>query len=166
MSNLGNILKKELREMFRDKKSLMMMLIIPILIPALVIGMSALFEAQTNKPITDYNKIGFDYELSEMEKDIIDLYITKDGSTYTINGEDNETTSYATSLMDTYFATYKEALQTNYLASNNINPTDVTSIITVNKDIKETENFYGNYIVNYGFLFIIIYYYICYLSCY
>lgn len=45
MSNLGNILKKELREMFRDKKSLMMMLIIPILIPALVIGMSALFEA-------------------------------------------------------------------------------------------------------------------------
>ena len=180
MSNLGNILKKELREMFRDKKSLMMMLIIPILIPALVIGMSALFEAQTNKPITDYNKIGFDYELSEMEKDIadnldikvisgsneeledkysngeIDLYITKDGSTYTINGEDNETTSYATSLMDTYFATYKEALQTNYLASNNINPSDVTSIITVNKDIKETENFYGNYIVNYGFLFIIM----------
>ena len=58
--------------------------------------------------------------------------------------------------MDTYFATYKEALQTNYLASNNINPTDVTSIITVNKDIKETENFYGNYIVNYGFLFIIM----------
>ena len=142
--------------------------------------MSALFEAQTNKPITDYNKIGFDYELSEMEKDIadnldievisgsneelenkysdgeIDLYITKDGSTYTINGEDNETSTYATSLMDTYFATYKEALQTNYLASNNINPTDVTSIITVNKDIKETENFYGNYIVNYGFLFIIM----------
>ena len=180
MSNLGNILKKELREMFRDKKSLMMMLIIPILIPALVIGMSALFESQTNKPITDYNKIGFDYELSEMEKDIadnleievisgsaeeledkysngeIDLYVTKEDSTYTINGEDNETSTYATSLMDTYFATYKEALQINYLASNNINPTDVTSIITVNKDIKETENFYGNYIVNYGFLFIIM----------
>ena len=180
MSNLGNILKKELREMFRDKKSLMMMLIIPILIPALVIGMSALFESEVNKPITDYNKIGFNYELSDMEKDIaenldievisgtteelenkysdgsIDLYITKDGSTYTINGEDNETSTYATSLMDTYFATYKEALQTNYLASNNINPTDVTNIITVNKEITETENFYGNYIVNYGFLFIIM----------
>ena len=180
MSNLGNILKKELREMFRDKKSLAMMLIIPILIPALVIGMSALFESEVNKPITDYNKIGFNYELSDMEKDIaenldievisgtieelenkysdgsIDLYITKDGSTYTINGEDNETSTYATSLMDTYFATYKEALQTNYLASNNINHTDVTNIITVNKEITETENFYGNYIVNYGFLFIIM----------
>lgn len=180
MSNLGNILKKELREMFRDKKSLAMMLIIPILIPALVIGMSALFESEVNKPITDYNKIGFNYELGDMEKDIaenldievisgtteelenkysdgsIDLYITKDGSTYTINGEDNETSTYATSLMDTYFATYKEALQTNYLASNNINPTDVTNIITVNKEITKTENFYGNYIVNYGFLFIIM----------
>ena len=180
MSNLGNILKKELREMFRDKKSLAMMLIIPILIPALVIGMSALFESEVNKPITDYNKIGFNYELSDMEKDIaenldievisgtteelenkysdgsIDLYITKDGSTYTINGEDNETSTYATSLMDTYFATYKEELQTNYLVSNNINPTDVTNIITVNKEITETENFYGNYIVNYGFLFIIM----------
>ena len=180
MSNLGNILKKELREMFRDKKSLAMMLIIPILIPALVIGMSALFESEVNKPITDYNKIGFNYELGDMEKDIaenldievisgtteelenkysdgsIDLYITKDGSTYTINGEDNETSTYATSLMDTYFATYKEALQTNYLASNNINPTDVTNIINVNKEITETENFYGNYIVNYGFLFIIM----------
>ena len=180
MNNLSNILKKELREMFRDKKSLAMMLIIPILIPALVIGMSALFESEVNKPITDYNKIGFNYELSDMEKDIaenldievingtteelenkysdgsIDLYITKDGSTYTINGEDNETSTYATSLMDTYFATYKEELQTNYLASNNINPTDVTNIITVNKEITETENFYGNYIVNYGFLFIIM----------
>ena len=75
---------------------------------------------------------------------------------YKRQGEDNETSTYATSLMDTYFATYKEALQTNYLASNNINPTDVTNIITVNKEITETENFYGNYIVNYGFLFIIM----------
>ncbi|HIS39063.1 MAG TPA: ABC transporter permease [Candidatus Onthousia faecavium] len=180
MSNLGNILKKELREMFRDKKSLAMMLIIPILIPALVIGMSALFESEINKPITDYNKIGFNYELSTMEQDIasnldieitsgtteelesmyangeIDLYITKEDTTYTINGEDNENSTYATSLMDTYFATYKEAMQTNYLVTNNIDPSAVTDIITVNKNLKETENFYGNYIVNYGFLFIIM----------
>ena len=59
MNNLKNILKKELKEMFRDKKSLSMMLIIPIMIPLLVLGMSALFELQMNKPIEDYNKIGF-----------------------------------------------------------------------------------------------------------
>ena len=47
-NNLWNILKKELRELFRDKKSLAMMLVIPIFIPLLVIGMSALFESQMN----------------------------------------------------------------------------------------------------------------------
>ena len=41
------ILKKELREVFRDKKSLAMMLIIPVLIPLIIIGMSALFESET-----------------------------------------------------------------------------------------------------------------------
>ncbi len=180
MNNLMNILKKELREMFRDKKSLAMMLIIPILIPLLVMGMSALFESEINKPITDYNKIGFDYELSEEEKKLADnfeinvvtsdidtlkdkykngeinLYVTKDNTTYTIHGEDNETTSYASALMDSYFASYKEYLQTNYLEENEINPNEVTNIITVKEDLEEVENYYGNYIVNYGFLFIIM----------
>lgn len=180
MNNLMNILKKELREMFRDKKSLAMMLIIPILIPLLVMGMSALFESEINKPITDYNKIGFDYELSEEEKRLADsfeidvvtsdidtlkdkykngeinLYVTKDNTTYTIHGEDNETTSYASALMDSYFASYKEYLQTNYLEENEINPNEVTNIITVKEDLEEVENYYGNYIVNYGFLFIIM----------
>ena len=60
-NNLWNILKKELRELFRDKKSLAMMLIIPIFIPLIMLGMSALFEAQANKDIEEYNKIGFAY---------------------------------------------------------------------------------------------------------
>ena len=45
-NNVFNILKKELREMFRDKKSLAMMLVIPIFIPLLVIGMSALLKVK------------------------------------------------------------------------------------------------------------------------
>lgn len=58
-NNIWNILKKELREMFRDKKSLAMMLILPIMIPLLVLGMSFLFEAQANMPLEDYNKNWF-----------------------------------------------------------------------------------------------------------
>ena len=69
-NNLWNILKKELRELFRDKKSLAMMLVIPIFIPLLVIGMSALFESQTNKSVEEFNHIGFAYSLSEEEKQI------------------------------------------------------------------------------------------------
>ena len=83
-----------------------------------VLGMSALFEVQANKDIEEYNKIGFAYELSEEEKNIakelnievnegnedelktkyendeIDLYITKDGNKYILNGNDSDAVSY------------------------------------------------------------------------
>ena len=180
-SNLWNILKKELREMFNDKKSLSMMLIIPVMIPLLVIGMSALFEAQTNKALEEYNKIGFNYEMSKEEEKLaeenginviyyenlediesayqngeIDLYVTKEDQLYTIHGEDNETTSYASSLVESYLNTYKEYLQTQYLTDKDIVSSDVINIITIDRDIKEVDNFYASYITNYAFLFIIM----------
>lgn len=179
-SNILNILKKELKETFRDKKSLAMMLIVPIMIPLLVIGLSALFESEVNKSVNDYNTIGFDYQLSKEEKDIakeaeikvvekskkelkeaykkgdIDLYVTKSGSKYTLNGEENDTTTYATALVEGYFAVYKEYLQGTYLNNKNIPQDEVLNIITVEKKVVEKENFYANYITNYAFLFIIM----------
>lgn len=179
-NNLWNILKKELREMFRDKKSLSMMLVIPIFVPLIVLGMSALFEVQANKDIEEYNKIGFAYELSEEEKNIakeldieviegnndelktkyendeIDLYITKDGNKYIINGNDSDVTTYAKTLMESYFNVYKEYLQSGYLQANNVNPNDVLNIITVEENITEEENMFVSYIRNYAFVFIIM----------
>ncbi len=179
-NNLWNILKKELREMFRDKKSLSMMLVIPIFVPLIVLGMSALFEVQANKDIEEYNKIGFAYELSEEEKNIakelnievtegnenelktkyendeIDLYITKDGNKYILNGNDSEVTTYAKTLMESYFNVYKEYLQSGYLQANNVNPNDVLNIISVEENITEEENMFVSYIRNYAFVFIIM----------
>ena len=180
MNNLSSILKKEMREVFRDRKSLLMMLIIPVFIPLVVIGMSALFNSEVNKPIEEYNSIGFNYTLSAVEKNIakeldiivyenttdelveeynkgnIDLYITKENNNYTINGEDNSTTSYAKSLMNTYFSTYKEYLQQSYLTSNNLDANSVINIINVSENIIEKDNYYATYITTYGFLFIIM----------
>ena len=179
-NNLWNILKKELRELFRDKKSLAMMLIIPIFIPLIMIGMSALFEMQANKDIEEYNKIGFAYDLSEEEKQIaeqmnievingsedelrqkyengeINLYITKDGTKYIINNDSSDSSSYAKGLMDTYFNTYKQYLQQNYLQEQGVNSNEVFNIITVEENIFEEDNYFGNYIKNYAFLFIIM----------
>ena len=179
-NNLWNILKKELREMFRDKKSLSMMLVIPIFVPLIVLGMSALFDVQANKDIEEYNKIGFAYELSEEEKNIakelnievnegnedelktkyendeIDLYITKDGNKYILNGNDSDVTTYAKTLMESYFNVYKEYLQSGYLQENNVNPNDVLNIITVEENITEEENMFVSYIRNYAFVFIIM----------
>ena len=179
-NNLWNILKKELRELFRDKKSLAMMLIIPIFIPLLVIGMSALFESQVSKDVEEYNKIGFAYEMSEVEKTIaeemkieiingneeelkekynqgeIDLYITKDANKYIINSDGSDTSTYSSSLMENYFNTYKQYLQQNYLQENNLNPNDVLNIITIEENMIEQDNYFANYIKNYAFLFIMM----------
>ena len=179
-NNLWNILKKELRELFRDKKSLAMMLVIPIFIPLLVIGMSALFESQMNVDTEEYNKIGFSYELSEVEESItkemdivvvhgtakelkekyeegnIDLYITKKDNHYTIHSDGSDNSSYASSLMETYFNTYKEVLQQESLSKQKINPDDILNIITVDEKIVEEDNFFASYIKNYAFLFILM----------
>ena len=179
-NNLWNILKKELRELFRDKKSLAMMLIIPIFIPLIMLGMSALFEMQANKDVEEFNKIGFAYELSEEEKQIaeqmnvdvingseeelkqkyengeINLYITKDGSKYIMNNDGSDTSSYAVGLMESYFDAYKEYLQQSYLQENGVNPSEVLNIITVEENVSEEENYFGNYIKIYAFLFIIM----------
>ena len=179
-NNLWNILKKELRELFRDKKSLAMMLIIPIFIPLLVIGMSALFESQVSKNISEYNKIGFTYEMSDIEKSMaeemdieiingneeelkqkydegeIDLYITKQDNKYVINTDSSDNSTFASSLMETYFNTYKQYLQQNYLQENNINPDGVLNIITVEENVIEQDNYFANYIKNYAFLLFIM----------
>ena len=179
-SNLQNILKKELRELFRDKKSLVMMLVIPIFIPLLVIGMSALFESQANMDIEKYNKIGFAYEMSGIEKNIanemnieiytgtvdelkqkldkdeINLYITKEGSKYIINCDSSDTSTYASAMVEEFYNTYKEFIQRLCLEEYNVNPDNVLNIITVEKNTIETNNFFADYVKNYAFLFIIM----------
>ena len=180
-NNLLNILKKELRELFRDKKSLAMMLVIPIFIPLLVIGMSALFDTQVNRNIEEFNKIGFAYQLSEEEKEIaenidievtygteeelkqkyenseINLYVTKENNNYILNTGSNDNDSYAINLMQTYFDSLKQYMQANYLSNNNINPNEVLNIINVEENIfEEDDNYFTSYIKNYAFLFIIM----------
>lgn len=179
-NNLWNILKKELRELFRDKKSLAMMLVIPIFIPLLVIGMSALFESQTNKSVEEFNHIGFAYSLSEEEKQIakemkldviegkeqelekqyqneeIDLYVTKEENHYIIHSDGSDTSSYATTLVEEYFNLYKQVLQRQYLEDRNVDANEVINAITVEEKVVEEENFFANYIKNYAFLFLIM----------
>lgn len=177
MNNIFNILRKEIRETFRDTKSLLMMIVIPIFIPLIIIGMSAMFDMEVNKPVEEYNKIGFNYKLSEEEIEIaknleievyegsdeelkekynngdIDLYIIKNNNNYEINGEDNKTTTYTIPLIKTFFSTYKEYLQNKFLIENNI---EFKEEIIVSENIIEEENYFSNYITVYAFLFILM----------
>ena len=179
-NNLWNIFRKEVRELFRDKKSLSMMLIIPVFIPLIIMGMSALFESQANKDVTEYNRIGFAYEMSQAEKSIaetmdidvvkgtekelekkfadgdIDLYVARDGKSYIINGDSSDTSTYSAKLMESYYNTYKEYLQQDFLRENNIDADQMMNIITVEERFADEDNFFAGYIKNYAFLFIIM----------
>ena len=179
-NKIFTIYKKELRETFRDKKSLMMMLLIPFLIPLLTIGMSYLFEEEAEVDVKKYNKIGFAYELSEEEIAIaetlnidyssdsldnlkdkyeegkIDLYITKEGNIYTLNGYNNETTTLATGLVEGYFEVYKAFLQKQMLDDKGIDSEEVLSVIGLDYNIKEKSNFFVTYMLNYIFMFVIM----------
>lgn len=179
MNNLLNVLKKELREMFRDKKTMSLMLIVPFMIPLLVLGMSYLFDSEVNQKQDEYKKIGFSYKLSSEEKEIaknlkikiyednidslkkkyedekIDLYVVKKYDTYIMMGNDNERTSYATSVMDVYFQTFKEYLERKNLTSLGID-NNILEPFKVKTKISKTENYFSNYITTYAFLFIIM----------
>jgi len=182
-NKIFTIFKKEMKEVFRDKKSLSMMLLIPLMIPLIVIGLSALFNSEINKNLEEYNKIGFAYNLSNEEKAIakelkldintgskkeieklykqekIKAYITKDETNYIINYDENNEESASTIILaEKYLEQYKLYLQDKYLKNNSLDSNSVLNIITVkhNSISKKEDNFYVNYITTYAFLFVIM----------
>ena len=179
-NNTKNILKKELRRTFRDKKSLLMMLLVPIIIPAFIIGMAAFYNMMGDKNPEEYNKIGFVYELTEEEKAIanelkidvingtedelkemyknkdIDLYITKENNTYTINTNNSTNAMYAETLANTYFEALQNIAQAQILTEHDINAVEFFTIINVDKKVVEEESMMGSMLKSYGFLFCIM----------
>ncbi len=179
-NNTKNILKKELRRTFRDKKSLLMMLLVPIIIPAFIIGMAAFYNMMGDKNPEEYNKIGFVYELTEEEKAIanelkidvingtedelkemyknkdIDLYITKENNTYTINTNNSTNAAYAETLASTYFEALKNNMQAQILTNNNINAVEFFTMVNVDRKVVEEESMMGSMLKSYGFLFCIM----------
>lgn len=180
MNKLLIILRKEIKELFRDKKSLAMMLVIPFFIPLVIIGMSALFESEINKSVEEYNTIGFAYKLDTVEENIasmlninvitsdydsissmyqenkVDLIVTKEDNNYVLYGQENETTSYAISLFESFISEYKTQLQNIILENNDINQDAFNNIITYSVVTTNEDNYFKSYIINYSFFFIIM----------
>ncbi len=180
-NNIIYMLKKELREVFRDKKSLAMMLIVPIMIPLLILGFSALFDNQTNQEISDYHTIGFSYELSDQEKELVKAmeveavfetseelqkllqqgkiyaYIDKQDSGYQIKYDaDSSDSSYGALFADNFLHAYERVLQEETLITAGQNPKDFFDLFTIEQVNVGENSFYANYIVSYAFLFILM----------
>ena len=142
--------------------------------------MSFLFESQVNQDISEYNKVGFTYTLSDIEENLIEsmdieayqgteeeikslydngeiyVYVTKEENNYTIHSSSSEESMYAGTFIESYFDTYKNILQENYLTNEGINASEVLNIINVTEEQEEEDFYFASYMQNYAFLFVVM----------
>lgn len=161
-------IKKELRAIVRDKKSFLIILLSPFIVPAFVLGMSALYEMMLNEEV-EYS-IGVNYEFNSNEKSIVNeldldvknyksldemkeayekgeivAYVNLDKDIYNIYANvDDIDGGQAVMYIETYLNAYNDYLAENYLLSEDIEPSQVFGI--VKHEIHKLEG--DNYLVN------------------
>lgn len=174
IKTIFEIFKKEIRDILRDKKTLRMMVLVPLLLfPILIMFMSYIFEEIDNQSIDNYNHIGINFEvdsimdsiIKELDIDItndqdnklkqllddgtIDTYVTKEGNNYTIYYNESDIESiHAYGLASTMLENYKILLQDQLLTNKNINSNDIINVITVDEVNVSNTNSYSSQIVN------------------
>lgn len=172
MNNVIVTLKKELKLIIRDKKSLLMMAITPLFIPIFVILMSYVYEELTVNTKEKTYEVGVNYNLSEEEKELsnkeikyikyndktelekayknnkIIAYIIKEENNYNIYANtQSEDGSIITTYIMSYLENYNNYLGQNYLVNNNIDINKVYNNISYNVNEIKGESIFGNQII-------------------
>ena len=181
MRNIKITIKKELRGIVRDKKSLFMMALTPIFIPIFVFLMAYIYDGMINKEAIIY-KVGTNYTPNEIEKEIIEQnnlqlikyqnvkeleeayhkkeitsYIIKENNSYSIyNNSESEDGSYAGMYITNYLESYNNYLGSIYLSQNNINAQLVYNNISYNIIELEGDSMLGNEVINMAIIFTIM----------
>ena len=172
MNNVIVTLKKELKLIIRDKKSLLMMAITPLFIPIFVILMSYVYEELTVNTKEKIYEVGVNYNLSEEEKELsnkevkyikyndktelekayknnkIIAYIIKEENNYNIYANiQSEDGSIITTYIMGYLENYNNYLGQSYLVNNNIDINKVYNNISYNVNEIKGESIFGNQII-------------------
>lgn len=174
-------IKKELRSIFRDKKTVTLIFVFPLLIAFFIFLLSSTYETSINdKEIYD---IAINYELTDIEKKIIKenqlktkyydsldkmekdfknskvsayVYYDKEKNTYTIYSDEGMKGMSASSFITSYLDTYNTYLGNKYLLENNINPEDVYNNFTIKTELVEGENYILQTVLSLAFTYVII----------
>lgn len=174
-------IKKELRSIFRDKKTIALIFVFPLLIAFFIFLLSSTYETSINdKEIYD---IAINYELTDIEKKIIKenqlktkyydsldkmekdfknskvsayVYYDKEKNTYTIYSDEGMNGMSASSFITSYLDTYNTYLGNKYLLENNINPEDVYNNFTIKTELVEGENYILQTVLSLAFTYVII----------
>ena len=178
--NILITLKKELRSIFRDKKTITRMLLFPIIIPIMIIFYGFLYDNMEGTESTYL--VGMNYSVSETEKVILDnlnieykeydsiekleeayknqeieAYINLKEKNYTIYTNTSETSGmFLADYLSTYLDTYNQALTDNYLLNEGINLEEAYNHLTYDfKELSET-NYLFQIIINVCVMYIIL----------
>lgn len=174
-------IKKELRSIIRDKKTLMTLLIFPILIPAMIFLYSYIYDNQTKE---DYYTIAINYKLNTTEKSIfkechlipkyyktltnlkkayntkkISGYIdyNKEKNIYTIyTNKDSEEGMYVSNYTTAYLDSYNNYLAKLYLTGEDIDVDKAYNNFKYKIKDLEGENFILEIIFSIAFTYIIM----------
>ena len=166
MSNIITTIKKELRSILRDKKTIAVFLIYPIMIPVMIMLYGTMYENIDSEEVV--YTIGLNYQISENEKALLDElnldykyydndkelyksyenneisgYIEYDKKTnnYEINADMSKTTGMeAGSLMYQYLESYSTYLTNDYLINEGIDlETAYNNFTITEEDLGKTD---------------------------
>lgn len=165
-NNIFITIKKELRSMFRDKKTIMMIFGFPFIIAFFIFLMGFMEESMMGDGSTVY-KVGFDYEVNEVQEKLLDQYsleyetydsvselesayeegnisgyvvYEEDNSNYVVYTDSSITGMNVSSFLVAYLEDYNQYLGNLKLINQNIEPTEVYNNFTMEmKDISGEE---------------------------
>jgi sodium transport system permease protein len=173
--------KKELRAIFRDKKFVSIIFLMPLIIPFFIIGMGFMYE---NLDSTEGYKIGVNYEISEEEKTIfnniakdtefvyksndelktlydegeIDAYILKNES-YDLYVDTSATKGLTiSSLVGGYFDALNTEYAKGFLIEKGYDPDSVLNVIhyELKDQAKEGTSFFTNFLISFSLVYLVM----------
>ena len=181
MRNVKITIKKELRAIIRDKKSLLMMALTPLFIPVFVVLMSYIYDFMMREEENIY-VVGVNYTMSEIEMEIanqnclqmvyystsnelesayndnkIYAYIVREENNYTIyNNSRSEDGSYVGMYISNYLENYNTYLGQLFLLNNGMNPKMVYNNISYDVVELSGDSMMANQVINMAIVFTIM----------
>ena len=172
-NNIFVTIKKELRSMFRDKKTMFMIFGFPFIIAFFIFLMGVMEESAMGEGGTSYN-VGFNYEINEVEETLLEPYsleykyykdedsleesfedgdisgyvvLDNEENVYTIYTDNSMSGMNVSTFLASYLEDYNEYLGNVRLTNQNIDPTEIYSNFEV-----EMKNVSGEDLSTSGFL--------------
>lgn len=178
--NIVITLKKELRSIFRDKKTITRMLLFPVIIPVMIIFYGFMYDNMEGTEVSYL--VGMNYEVTEAEKAILDelnieyktykdldeledaykneeieAYIDLKEKNYTIYTNTGETSGmFLMDYLSIYLDNYSQVLTNEYLVNEGINIEEAYNHFTYEfKELSEN-NYLFQIIINVCVMYIIL----------